>query len=45
MIEGHLKVGEEDLFKRDALGIYDTNEFEIKVDENAEFVLLEVPMN
>lgn len=45
VIEGHLKVGEEDLFKRDALGIYDTNEFEIKVDENAEFVLLEVPMN
>ncbi|BDQ03447.1 pirin family protein [Ignavibacterium sp.] len=45
IIEGHLKVGDEDLFRRDAIGIYDTGEFEIEVIENSEFVLLEVPMN
>lgn len=45
VIEGHLKVDGEYLFRRDAVGIYDTGEFEIDVIENSEFVLLEVPMN
>lgn len=45
VIDGHLKVGNEDLFKRDAIGIYDAVEFEIDVIESSEFVLLEVPMS
>lgn len=45
VIDGHLRTGDEELFRRDAIGIYDTNEFEIDVLENSEFVLLEVPMN
>ncbi|WP_337866860.1 pirin family protein [Ignavibacterium sp.] len=45
VIDGHIKIGDEELFRRDAIGIYDTNEFDIEVSENSEFVLLEVPMN
>lgn len=45
VIDGHIKIGDEELFRRDAIGIYDTDEFVIEVSENTEFVLLEVPMN
>jgi redox-sensitive bicupin YhaK (pirin superfamily) len=45
VIDGQIKIGDEELFRRDAIGIYDTDEFEIEVVDNAEFVLLEVPMN
>uniref|UniRef100_A0A832G8E2 Pirin family protein n=1 Tax=Ignavibacterium album TaxID=591197 RepID=A0A832G8E2_9BACT len=45
VIDGQIKTGDEELFRRDAIGIYDTDEFEIEVVDNAEFVLLEVPMN
>ncbi len=45
VIDGHLKVGEEHLFRRDAIGIYETDNFEIEIEETSEFVLLEVPMN
>lgn len=45
VIEGRLRVDNEELFRRDAIGIYNTKEFEIEMLENSEFVLLEVPMN
>lgn len=45
VIDGHIKIGDEELFRRDAIGIYDAEEFVIEVSENTEFVLLEVPMN
>ncbi len=45
VIDGHIKIGDEELFRRDAIGIYNTDEFVIEVSENTEFVLLEVPMN
>lgn len=45
VIDGQIKIRDEDLFRRDAIGIYDTDEFKIEVIDNAEFVLLEVPMN
>lgn len=45
VIDGHIKIGDEELFRRDAIGIYDTDEFVIEISENTEFVLLEVPMN
>lgn len=45
LIDGHIKISDEDLFKRDAIGIYDTKEFAIEVVENSDFVLIEVPMN
>ncbi|MEJ5262212.1 MAG: pirin family protein [Ignavibacterium sp.] len=45
VIDGHIKIGDEELFRRDAIGIFDTDEFVIEISENTEFVLLEVPMN
>lgn len=45
LIDGQVKIRDEELFRRDAIGIYDTDEFQIQVFDNAEFVLLEVPMN
>ncbi|MBI5662512.1 MULTISPECIES: pirin family protein [Ignavibacterium] len=44
-IEGHLKIVNEDLLRRDAIGIYNITEFNIEVAETSEFVLLEIPMN
>jgi redox-sensitive bicupin YhaK (pirin superfamily) len=45
LISGRVEVLNESLFKRDAIGIYDTDEIEIKISERAEFVIIEVPMN
>lgn len=45
VIEGHLKIVNEDLLRRDAIGIYNITEFNIEVAETSEFVLLEIPMN
>lgn len=45
LINGRIEVLNESLFKRDAIGIYDTDEIEIKIAENSEFIIIEVPMN
>lgn len=45
VIDGQIKIRDEELFKRDAIGIYDTDKFQFQIVDNAEFVLLEVPMN
>ncbi len=45
LIDGHLKIDDEDLFKRDAIGIYDTANFKIEILEDTNFVLIDVPMN
>ena len=45
VIEGHLKIVNEDLLRRDAIGIYNITEFNIEVAETSEFVLLKIPMN
>ncbi len=45
VINGHIKIGDEDLFKRDAIGIYDTMDFALEIVENSDFVLIEVPMS
>jgi len=45
LINGRVEVLNESLFRRDAIGIYDTDEIEIKVSENSEFIIIEVPMN
>lgn len=45
IINGRVEVLNESLFKRDAIGIYDTEEIEINVSERSEFILIEVPMN
>ena len=43
-IEGEIEVNGEKLEKRDAIGIWETNEIEIKANANAKFLIMEIPM-
>jgi redox-sensitive bicupin YhaK (pirin superfamily) len=44
IIEGEAEVNAETLHKRDAMEISDTNEFEIKINTDADLLAIEVPM-
>lgn len=44
ILEGEAEVNRETLHKRDAIGISDTDEFEIKAKSDAELLAVEVPM-
>ena len=44
VINGSVKAGEQELNKRDALGIYDTDEFTVVASEDSELLAIEVPM-
>ena len=43
-IEGEIEVNGEQLERRDAIGIWATNEIEIKANSNAKFLVMEIPM-
>jgi redox-sensitive bicupin YhaK (pirin superfamily) len=43
-IEGEIEVNGEKLEKRDAIGIWETNEIEIKANTNSRFLVMEIPM-
>ena len=45
VIEGDVTINDQQLNKRDALGIWETNEINIKANSNAEILLIDVPMN
>ena len=45
VINGTVKVNEQLLNKRDALGIYDTDEFNVVASEDAELLAIEIPMH
>lgn len=45
IISGHLKIEDEELFRRDAIGIFPDSNFEIEFLENSEFIIIDVPMN
>ena len=45
LINGRVEVLNESLFKRDAIGIYNTDEIEIRISERSKFIIIEVPMN
>ena len=45
VISGSVKINEQTLNKRDAMGIYETDEFTVIADEDAELLAIEVPMN
>ncbi len=45
VIKGSIEIGEVKFSEKDAVGIADTNSFEIKVLEDAELLAVEVPMN
>lgn len=44
VIEGSVRINGQRLDKRDALGIKDATEFDITADENAEILLIEIPV-
>ncbi|HSL89742.1 MAG TPA: pirin family protein [Ignavibacteriaceae bacterium] len=44
IIDGHISINGEDLYKKDAVGIFGTREFSFDIDKNTNFVLIEVPM-
>ena len=45
VINGTVKINEQVLNKRDALGIYDTDEFNVVASEDAELLAIEIPMH
>ena len=45
LIEGTIKVNDQELNKRDALGIWDTPNFKIEASDDAEILLMDVPMS
>ena len=45
LIEGSVQIDGESLEKRDALGIWDTEKFELLVNPNSRVLLIEVPLN
>lgn len=45
VIEGGLNINEQVLAKRDAMGIWDTEVFYVTAEQDAEFIVIEVPIN
>ncbi len=45
VVTGAVKVGDINLAKRDAVGIYETDNFSVTANEDAELLAIEVPMN
>ena len=45
LIEGSIQIDGESLEKRDALGIWDTEKFELLANQNSRVLLIEVPLN
>ena len=43
LLNGRAKISENILDKRDALGIWDTEDFNISVDKSTKLLLIEVP--
>ena len=43
-IEGEIEVNGEKLEKRDAIGIWETSEIEVKASVNSKFLVMEIPM-
>lgn len=44
VLEGEIEVTGEKLSKRDALGVWDTDQFKVTASANAKVLLMEVPM-
>jgi redox-sensitive bicupin YhaK (pirin superfamily) len=45
VLEGNLVVDGEQIGKRDAIGLWETDSFTIKAQQDTEFVVIEVPIN
>ena len=45
LVEGQIKIGDQLLTQRDAIGISQTNQVQIEIEANAKILVIEVPMN
>jgi redox-sensitive bicupin YhaK (pirin superfamily) len=45
VVEGEIEIDGQKLSRRDAIGIWETNNVSFKANENAELLIIEVPMN
>jgi redox-sensitive bicupin YhaK (pirin superfamily) len=45
IIDGETSIAEQQLGKRDAMGVWETDQFELKIKSNSEVLIIEVPMN
>lgn len=45
VIEGEIALGDQVLKRRDAIGVWDTETFELKILQDAQVLLVDVPMN
>ena len=45
LIEGEISVCEETLFRRDGIGIWETNDVKLKANDNSQVLIIEIPMN
>ena len=45
LIDGHIKIADEELFNRDAIGIWETESLEVEVIKDSYFIIIDVPMN
>lgn len=45
VIEGSVKIGDQTLNKRDAIGIWDTSSIKIQAKENSQLIVIDVPMD
>lgn len=44
LLKGKIKIGDQILNRRDALGIWDTKSFNIEASDDSEFLIIDVPM-
>ncbi len=45
VLKGEVKIGDQVLKSRDALGVWDTDKFNLEAVENSEVLIMDVPMN
>jgi redox-sensitive bicupin YhaK (pirin superfamily) len=45
LVEGQIKIGDQLLTQKDAIGISQTNQIQIEIEANAKILVIEVPMN
>lgn len=45
LIHGHIKIADEELFNRDAIGIWETDNLEIDLIQDSYFIIIDVPIN
>ena len=45
ILEGHVKINQQELSKRDGFGVWDSENIQIKAEKGSKILLIEVPMN